>query len=53
VPPCGCWELNSGPLEEQSWLIYLSPDTGLFFLIDILKDNLVSVYERTSNILSK
>jgi hypothetical protein len=17
-PPCGCWELNSGPLEEQS-----------------------------------
>jgi hypothetical protein len=19
-PPCGCWELNSGPLEEQSVL---------------------------------
>jgi len=20
-PPCGCWELNSGPLEEQSVLL--------------------------------
>jgi len=20
-PPCGCWELNSGPLEEQSMLL--------------------------------
>jgi hypothetical protein len=23
-PPCGCWELNSGPLEEQSVLLTLS-----------------------------
>jgi hypothetical protein len=22
--PCGCWELNSGPLEEQSVLLPLS-----------------------------
>jgi hypothetical protein len=26
-PPCGCWELNSGPLEEQS--VFLT--TELFF----------------------
>ena len=35
-PPCGCWELNSGPLEEQSLLFnplsHLS-STGLQFLI--------------------
>ena len=23
-PPCGCWDLNSGPLEEQSALSHLS-----------------------------
>jgi hypothetical protein len=25
-PPCGCWELNSGPLEEQS---VLTPEPSL------------------------
>jgi len=24
-PPCGCWELNSGPLEEQSGLSTAEP----------------------------
>ena len=24
-PPCGCWELNSGPLEEQSMLLPTEP----------------------------
>jgi len=24
-PPCGCWELNSGPLEEQSVLLATEP----------------------------
>jgi hypothetical protein len=24
-PPCGCWELNSGPLEEQSVLLTAEP----------------------------
>ena len=24
-PPCGCWELNSGPLEEQSVLLTTEP----------------------------
>ena len=24
-PPCGCWELNSGPLEEQSVLLTPEP----------------------------
>jgi len=26
-PPCGCWELNSGPLEEQS--VLLTTETSL------------------------
>jgi hypothetical protein len=25
-PPCGCWDLNSGPLEEQSVLLTTEPD---------------------------
>jgi len=25
VAPCGCWELNSGPLEEQSELLTAEP----------------------------
>ena len=24
-PPCGCWELNSGPREEQSVLLTTEP----------------------------
>jgi hypothetical protein len=24
-PPCGCWDLNSGPLEEQSVLLTAEP----------------------------
>jgi hypothetical protein len=24
-PPCGCWELNSGPREEQSELLTAEP----------------------------
>jgi hypothetical protein len=24
-PPCGCWELNSGPLEEQSVILTVDP----------------------------
>ena len=24
-PPCGCWELNSGPLEEQAMLLTAEP----------------------------
>ena len=23
--PCGCWELNSGPLEEQAMLLTAEP----------------------------
>jgi len=26
-PPCGCWELNSGPLEEQ--LVFLTTEPSL------------------------
>jgi hypothetical protein len=36
-PPCGCWDLNSGPLEEQSVLLptepSLQPREYVFILI--------------------
>jgi hypothetical protein len=28
-PPCGCWELNSGPQEEQSVLLITEPSLQL------------------------
>ena len=28
-PPCGCWELNSGPLEEQTVLLTSEPSHQL------------------------
>jgi hypothetical protein len=28
-PPCGCWKLNSGPLEEQSVLLTAEPSLQL------------------------
>ena len=28
-PPCGCWELNSGPLEKQSALLTTEPPLQL------------------------
>jgi hypothetical protein len=30
-PPCSCWELNSGPLEEQSMLLTAGPFLLLLF----------------------
>jgi hypothetical protein len=29
-PPCGCWELNSGPLEEQSVFLTTEPSLQAF-----------------------
>jgi hypothetical protein len=34
-PPCGCWELNSGPLEEQS--VLLTSESSLQPRFDLLK----------------
>jgi hypothetical protein len=31
-PPCGCWELNSGPLKEQSVLFFLNNFFTRYFL---------------------
>jgi hypothetical protein len=28
-PPCGCWDLNSRPLEEQSVLLTIEPSLQL------------------------
>jgi hypothetical protein len=28
-PPCGCWDLNSGPLEEQLVLLTAEPSHQL------------------------
>jgi hypothetical protein len=32
-PPCGCWELNSEPLEEQSVLLTTEPSLQPLSLI--------------------
>jgi hypothetical protein len=32
-PPCGYWELNSGPLEEQSVLLTAEPSPQLLFSV--------------------
>jgi hypothetical protein len=42
-PPCGCWELNSGPLEEQSVLLTAEPSLQPFYWL--LKIYLFHVYE--------
>jgi hypothetical protein len=28
-PPCGCWDLNSGPLEEQSVILTPEPSKSV------------------------
>jgi len=32
-PPCGCWELNSGPLEDQSVLLTTELSLQPHFLV--------------------
>jgi hypothetical protein len=34
-PPCGCWELNSGHLEEQSVLLTTEPSLHLLTTITL------------------
>jgi hypothetical protein len=43
-PPCGCWDLNSGPLEEQSLLLTAEPS--------LQSKDLFYVYEYIDAILS-
>jgi hypothetical protein len=37
-PPCGCWELNSGPLEEQTVLLTAEPSLQPSIIIIFFKD---------------
>ena len=32
-PPCGCWDLDSGPSEEQSVLLTVEPSLQPLFLV--------------------
>ena len=32
-PPCGCWDLKSGPSEEQSMLLTAEPSLYFLFLV--------------------
>jgi hypothetical protein len=36
-PPCGCWELNPGSLEEQSMLLAIVPSIQpiIIFFLDL------------------
>jgi hypothetical protein len=56
-PPCSCWELNSGPLEEQSVLLTtelsLQPKhkhliQSIYYYNDdiLLKENIIILYCR-------
>jgi hypothetical protein len=36
-PPCGCWDLNSGPLEEQSVLLTPEPSHQVTTFFDASK----------------
>jgi hypothetical protein len=47
-PPCGCWELNSGPLEEQ-----LTTEPSLQPCVDILKHVILYLDLNKLNISSK
>jgi hypothetical protein len=44
-PPCGCWDLNSGPLEEQSVLLTAEPSLqplySVICLFTLLTDSLL------------
>jgi hypothetical protein len=51
-PPCSCWELNSGPLEEQSVLLTTEPSLQpqLTFFKDlciIMSKYTVSIFRHT------
>lgn len=37
-PLCGCWELNSGPLEEQHMLLMAEPSLQPGFLHFVVED---------------
>ena len=44
-PPCGCWELNSGPLEKQSVLLTTEPPLqpiSMFLNVTVCPSALVS-----------
>jgi hypothetical protein len=52
-PPCGCWDLNSGPLEEQSVLLPDEPSRQprsnllrleFFFLSVILLKSIQAIF---------
>ena len=36
-PPCGCWDLNSGPSEEQSVLLTAEPSLQPNFFSNFIK----------------
>jgi hypothetical protein len=43
-PPCGCWDLNSGPSEEQSVLLTTEPSLqSPFISFHTLKISLMNI----------
>jgi hypothetical protein len=45
-PPCGCWELNSGSLEEQAMLLTAEPSLQLLILFfDIYLPTYLPIFE--------
>jgi hypothetical protein len=49
-PPCGCWDLNSGPLEEQ--LVLLTAEPSLQpkkDVLRVLKEDFFVVWSQNTN----
>ena len=44
-PPCGCWDLNSGPLDEQS--VLLTTEQSLQHSVVVVKDLFIIIHKYT------
>jgi hypothetical protein len=47
-PPCGCWELNPGPLEEQSVLLTAEPSLQPLYRVLLSQFSRLFVLQRVS-----
>jgi hypothetical protein len=48
-PPCGCWELNLGPLEEQSVLLTAEPSLQPLVAILLRRHHFPFIFRNTGS----
>jgi hypothetical protein len=51
-PPCGCWDLNLGPSEEQSVLLTTEPSLQPFNLLDSFQSRALETHLTVTPVLS-